>query len=111
MKLRQCRLLRAKQQAQKYFYSKQIFCLNIFSTMTFNPEWAEISDTLLPGRSVIDLFCIAARFFLIKTRLLRAFVLDEQVFREAKAQLVVIEIQLVYDQTLFFVKESNNSNP
>ena len=62
-----------------------------FMTMTFNPDWAEVRDRLLPGQTAYDIPIVVARAF--KSRLEKVLRLLRTRFGEKKYLIKVIEFQ------------------
>lgn len=87
--------------------SKKADNFDIFSTITYSPQWPEIKNPFLPGQSVADYPDLAARFFRMKLRVLMAFVIDEKVFGHVKGicsddkvsekRASTLELFLLYD--------------
>lgn len=68
-------------------YGKPTF----FCTMTFNPDWPEIRECLLPGQSASDIPTIVARVF--KSRLEKVLQVLHTSFGTKKYMIKVIEFQ------------------
>ncbi|XP_074277137.1 uncharacterized protein LOC141600787 [Silene latifolia] len=67
--------------------------LDLFITITCNPNWAEIKDELGPGEKAQDKPDILARIFHAKLTLLRKQIREKKVFGEVAAMINVVEYQ------------------
>lgn len=70
--------------------SDKVGYLDIHLTMICNTQWPRVKQALLSGQSITNSLDLAARFFVIKLRVL-VFVIAEQIFRELKAYFHVLE--------------------
>jgi len=65
--------------------------IDLFITMTANPNWAEITCELLPGQTSYDRPDIVARVFKLKREELLDDIYNNQIFGRAVAYVYVIE--------------------
>lgn len=81
--------------------------VDVFATMTANPEWPEILRELLEGQSSYDRPDLVARAFNLKKKLLVEFIYKHGIFGHAVAFVYVIEFQkrgLPHIHLLIFLK-------
>jgi len=65
--------------------------MDLFITMTTNPDWAEIQRELLPGQTSYDRPDLVARVFKLKLQELIDDIYKRNVFGPVSAYLYVIE--------------------
>ena len=65
---------------------------DLFITMTYNPNWREIQDNLLPGQQTSDRPDLCAQVFLLKEEHLIKLITKEKFFRNV-AHVHVVEFQ------------------
>ncbi|KAG2887376.1 hypothetical protein PC114_g18856 [Phytophthora cactorum] len=66
---------------------------DLFITVTTNPKWPEIQDSLLPGQTASDQPDIVARVFKMKLKALLEDIVKNRVFGGLQAYVCVIEFQ------------------
>ncbi|XP_058810633.1 uncharacterized protein LOC131675610 [Phymastichus coffea] len=66
---------------------------DVFVTMTFNPNWPEIKQNLLPGQQALDRPDIVAREFHLKKDRLLDLITKKNFFGQIAAYIYVIEFQ------------------
>ena len=66
---------------------------DIFLTMTFNPQWKEVVENLLPGQTATMRPDLVARVFKGKLQALLKELKEDQIFGRVVARLYVIEFQ------------------
>lgn len=84
--------------------------IDIFLTMTCNPEWPEIRNALLPGQCPADRPDIVARVFNLKKEALLREIFKDGIFGEAVAHVYTIEFQkrgLPHMHLLIFLSNSH----
>ena len=86
-------------------YYRQV---DIFMTVTTNPEWEEITRELLPGQTAYDRPDLVARVFQMKKKAILDHIYKHGVFGHAVAYIYTIEFQkrgLPHMHCLIFLKE------
>ena len=81
--------------------------IDIFLTMTANPNWVEIKRELLPRQTVIDRPDLVSRVFQLKKKALMNAILKEGIFGPCVGHVYVIEFQkrgLPHMHLLLFLK-------
>lgn len=81
--------------------------IDIFLTMTANPNWPEITRELLPGQTVNDRPDLVSRVFQLKKKALLNAILKDGIFGPCVAHVYVIEFQkrgLPHMHLLIFLK-------
>jgi hypothetical protein len=82
--------------------------VDIFMTVTTNPEWPEIMRELLPGQTPYDRPDLVARVFQLKKKAVLNYIYKNSVFGPAVAYVYTIEFQkrgLPHMHCLIFLKE------
>ena len=82
--------------------------VDIFLTMTTNPQWKDIDNELLPGQTAYDCPDLVACIFEMKKDALIDYVYKHGIFRRAVAYVYTIKIQkwgLPHIHLLIFLKE------
>lgn len=83
-----------------------------FMTMTFNPDWPEVQNRLLPGQTALDIPIVVTRAF--KHRLEKVLRLLRTQFGDRKYLIKVIEFQkrgFPHAHILLKVREFNETRP
>jgi Helitron helicase-like domain at N-terminus len=81
--------------------------IDLFLTMTANPNWPEIKQELLSGQTVSDRPDLVARVFQLKKKALMKAILDDGIFGPCVAHVYAIEFQkrgLPHMHLLIFLK-------
>jgi hypothetical protein len=68
---------------------------DLFITMTANPQWKEIQNSLLPNQKSEDRPDIVSRVFWLKFKELRKKIINDRLFGKVKCMVYVIEWQKV----------------
>ena len=82
--------------------------VDIFLTMTTNPEWPEITQELLPGQTAYDRPDLVARVFELKKKMVLEYIHKHGIFGTTVAYVYTIEFQkrgLPHMHCLIFLKE------
>ena len=66
---------------------------DLFITVTCNPQWPEITSSLLPGQTALDRPDIVARVFRLKLAAIKHHILNKRIFGEVVAHCDTIEFQ------------------
>ncbi|XP_076258517.1 uncharacterized protein LOC143195346 isoform X2 [Rhynchophorus ferrugineus] len=74
-------------------YVRHYGTADLFITFTCNPQWIEIKQELLPGKSSIDRHDITARVFRQKLKSLMNFIVKHNVFGETRCWMYSVEWQ------------------
>ncbi|XP_076269865.1 uncharacterized protein LOC143202298 [Rhynchophorus ferrugineus] len=74
-------------------YVRHYGTADLFITFTCNPQWIEIKQELLPGKSSIDRHDITARVFRQKLKYLMNFIVKHNVFGETRCWMYSVEWQ------------------
>ncbi len=64
---------------------------DVFLTMTWNPRWPEIEESLLPGQLTSDRPDLCNRVFRMKHKILMTHLKEDQTFGRIVADVSVIE--------------------
>ena len=67
--------------------------IDIFLTMTTNPNWPEIVQELLPGQTVADRPDLVSRIFYLKKKALLNAIVKDGIFGPCVAHVYAIEFQ------------------
>jgi Helitron helicase-like domain at N-terminus len=81
--------------------------IDIFLTMTANPNWIEIKRELLPGQTVVDRPDLVSRVFQLKKKTLMNAILKDGIFGPCVGHVYAIEFQkrgLPHMHLLLFLK-------
>jgi hypothetical protein len=87
--------------------------VDIFMTMTTNPQWPEITQELLPGQTAYDRPELVSRVFQMKKKAIIEFIYKHGIFGSAVAYVYTIEFQkrgLPHMHILIFLKEPYKLN-
>lgn len=82
--------------------------VDIFMTVTTNPEWPEITQELLPGQTAYDRPDLVVRVFQLKKKAILNYIYKHSVYGSAVAYVYTIEFQkrgLPHMHCLIFLKE------
>ncbi|XP_076249985.1 uncharacterized protein LOC143189877 [Rhynchophorus ferrugineus] len=74
-------------------YVRHYGTADLFITFICNPQWIEIKQELLPGKSSIDRHDITARYFRQKLKSLMNFIVKHNVFGETRCWMYSVEWQ------------------
>ncbi len=81
---------------------------DVFLTITSNPRWPEIEESLLPGQCACDRPDLCNRVFQMKQKILMTHLKEDQPFRGIVADVSVIEFHkrgLVHAHIILFLHE------
>ena len=87
--------------------------VDIFMTMTTNPQWPEITQELLPGQTAYDRPELVSQVFQMKKKAIIDFIYKHGIFGSAVAYVYTIKFQkrgLPHMHILIFLKEPHKLN-